>query len=380
MSRYSLSEEYSKIYSNKFDTLSYNNLRFLDLMLDEDIEQVMESLYWEFRDYGNSSDEAFSILESSLEDEVLSESLEYICEMNPYASAGSEAARAYNKYVSKNKKTAEQKSKWDSRKARVTGAVRKVKGDVKAGVANLAKSAQSNISSARKSGMAQLTRLVRGARKVGGAVASKTRELASSAREGGRKVAAATRAGAQAFKQELSRKPAPQMKALPAAGQTSASSRRNRVATASRGTQVINTATQPAYRKPGAPVRGLLPSASVGAAQRASEQERSQARRNRVATATAGTSRSSKGSRFAAPGGRLSSQRSRTGRREAAGRFAKKAGVSENFEYLLSIIAEDLVNEGYADTFEDALIIFENLSDSIVESTLQEYADYYLTE
>ena len=58
----------------------------------------------------------------------------------------------------------------------------------------------------------------------------------------------------------------------------------------------------------------------------------------------------------------------------------RKSNLSDDFKYLLSIIAEDLVNEGYADTFEDALIIFENLSDSIVESTLQEYADYYLTE
>jgi hypothetical protein len=370
MSKYSLSEEYSKIYSNKFDTVSYNNLRFLDLMLDEDIEQVMESLYWEFRDYGNSSDEAFSILESSLEDEVLSESLEYICD-DYYASAylGDKKAK---EYIGARAKQYRAKAKWDSRKARVTGAVRKVKGDIKATVArvaNLAKSAQSNISSARKSGMAQLTKLVRGASTVGNIVASNTKKLASSAKEGGRRVAsntkklassakeggrrvasntkklassakeggrrvaAATGAGLQAFKKELSRKPTPQMKAPSAAGQINGASQENRVATTS------------ARSNQRASISSTIP-------RKKSKIPKSVTRENIPF---------------------LLSQKAKLARQ-------RKSNLSDDFKYLLSIIAEDLVNEGYADTFEDALIIFENLSDSIVESTLQEYADYYLTE
>lgn len=375
MSRYSLSEEYSQIYSKKFDTNLYDNLRFVDQMMDEDIEYVMESLYWEFRDYGSSSDESFEILESTLTEDSLNESLEYIYEMNPYASAGSKAAQEYNKYVNANRaaakkeaakkaKTAEQKAKFEARKARITGGLRRVKRGIESGAQNLAGKVQSGLSSARKGAMAQLTKLVRGARSIGSAAKSATKSAVSSAVSGAQKVGSATKAGVQAFKKEL---------------KTPTSREDNRrmgrfkqpeqVPDISRRMAAMSKLSKAAAGTSGGPTRY---STSSGLATRA------QLAAQRAQKAAAGTQ--SKGTRFAGPGGVVSSKKAQSGRREAAARFAKKAGLSDDFAYLLGIIAEDLVTEGYADTIEDALVIFENLSENIIETTINEYADYYLEE
>lgn len=74
MSRYNLTEAYSEIYNpQKVDEL-FDNLRFIDYMLDEDIQEVVESLFWELRDYGNTIDESFELLSYAASDEVICES------------------------------------------------------------------------------------------------------------------------------------------------------------------------------------------------------------------------------------------------------------------------------------------------------------------
>lgn len=80
MSRYNLSEAYAELYSNKLNEDIDDNLRFIDYMQDEDIQEVVESLYWEFRDYGYTSDGAFDVLKEAASDEVLTESVDYLCE------------------------------------------------------------------------------------------------------------------------------------------------------------------------------------------------------------------------------------------------------------------------------------------------------------
>lgn len=374
MSRYSLSEEYSQIYSKKFDTNLYDNLRFVDQMMDEDIEYVMESLYWEFRDYGSSSDESFEILESTLTEDSLNESLEYIYEAKRYnpdlearKQAGAKIRAAASSAAAKRAKTAEQKAKFEARKARITGGLRRVKSEIKSGSQKFAGKVQSGLTSARKGAMAQLTRLVRGARSIG-----------SAAKSGAERVGSATRAGVQAFKKEFksgtprkdntemggSRKVpdiSRRMAALPS-GKTMA-------ALPSREMMAKSKLSRAAAKTSEGPTRY---STSSGLATRA------QLAAQRAQKAAAGTQ--SRGTRFAGPGGVVSSKKAQSGRREAAARFAKKAGLSDDFAYLLGIIAEDLVTEGYADTIEDALVIFENLSENIIETTINEYADYYLEE
>jgi hypothetical protein len=74
MSRYQLSEAYSEIYDYRKIEESFDNLRFVDYLLPEHIEEVIEELVWEFRDYGNTLQESFEMIDYALEDQVICES------------------------------------------------------------------------------------------------------------------------------------------------------------------------------------------------------------------------------------------------------------------------------------------------------------------
>lgn len=347
MYRYNLSEEYSQIYSNKFDANSYDNLRFVDYMQDEDIEYVMESLYWEFRDYGNSSDESLDVLKRSLSEDIVNETLDFLAEevnkgaaqylaysskrkMEPVLA--SKKAAADTKAASeKAAADAARRAKFEARRARVTGAINRVKTKIGSGLNRFRTNVNqvgSNINSARKSGMAQLSKLVRSARTKVGDTATSVKRVGSAAK-----------AGVRTFKKEMAKGSSREM--------AKGSSREDRGMGRFKQPQEV-----PSLRRTMA--------------------------MSKLQKAAAGTS--SAGVRFAAPGGTLSSKRAKTGKREAAAKFAKKLGLSDDFAYLLGIIMEDLMNEGYADTIEDAFAVFENLSDNIIETTINEYADYYLSE
>jgi hypothetical protein len=60
----------------------------------------------------------------------------------------------------------------------------------------------------------------------------------------------------------------------------------------------------------------------------------------------------------------------------STGRGVKKRSVAEDFELLASYILEDLINEGYAETFEEAFEVLESFSDYEVG----ELAENYLSE
>jgi hypothetical protein len=132
MSRYQLSEAYSEIYDYRKIEESFDNLRFVDYLLPEHIEEVIEELVWEFRDYGNTLQESFEMIDYALEDQVICESYDELIadvlyEANPYAPAGSKEARAYQKYTSASKKEAESKQRRDVRRERIKGVARTVK-------------------------------------------------------------------------------------------------------------------------------------------------------------------------------------------------------------------------------------------------------------
>ena len=74
MTKYALTEAYSEIYNPRNVEDIFDNLRFVDSMLDEDIQEVIEELVWEFRDYGNTLDEAFDILHYAVQPQVITES------------------------------------------------------------------------------------------------------------------------------------------------------------------------------------------------------------------------------------------------------------------------------------------------------------------
>ena len=73
---YNLTEAYSEIYDHRKVEDLFDNLRFVDYLQDEDIQEVVEELVWEFRDYGNTLEESFDIIEYSLQDQVICESYE----------------------------------------------------------------------------------------------------------------------------------------------------------------------------------------------------------------------------------------------------------------------------------------------------------------
>ena len=82
MSRYQLTEAYGELYNARLTEESfYDNLRFVDYLQQEQIEEVMESLIWEFMDYGDTLDEAVGTLKNIFtDDEIIFESLELINE------------------------------------------------------------------------------------------------------------------------------------------------------------------------------------------------------------------------------------------------------------------------------------------------------------
>lgn len=76
MSRYYLTEAYGDLYNpRKADETFYRNLKFVDYLQTEEIEEVMESLLWEFMDYGNTLDESYDLIEGVFSDDILEEVL-----------------------------------------------------------------------------------------------------------------------------------------------------------------------------------------------------------------------------------------------------------------------------------------------------------------
>jgi hypothetical protein len=109
--------------------------------------------------------------------------------------------------------------------------------------------------------------------------------------------------------------------------------------------------------------KAALPSAEMNKRRRSAEQKKAAAAAGRVPGET----------RVGAPAGTFKTKKSR---REAT-KMMKRLGVSPeqvgesiDFELLAQYIMEDFINEGYADTYEEALEILENLSEgSILELT-----------
>jgi hypothetical protein len=126
MSGYHLSEAYSNLYNSRQGEDFSDNLRFIDYMLDEDIEEVVESLFWEFRDYGNSIDESIDLLRSSTSTEVINESLDFLTE----ARYTDKQLKMRADFKAKQQKDTEsvtagkdKKIRQDKRKARIDGAI-----------------------------------------------------------------------------------------------------------------------------------------------------------------------------------------------------------------------------------------------------------------
>ena len=107
-------------------------------------------------------------------------------------------------------------------------------------------------------------------------------------------------------------------------------------------------------------------------------QERIKKAREKLKKAAKGSP--SRGVRFATSGGKVASKVMRSGRdasderQKAAKKFAKKAGISDSFEYLLGEIFEDMIVEGYVDDYETASCVLESLTDDDFDYVCEAYS------
>lgn len=441
MSRYQLTEAYTEIYNHRKIEESFDNLRFIDYMLDEDIEEVIESLVWEFRDYGNTLSESFDLLSYSASDQVICESYDQLIEdiLNEatvtYGRGDVLAQQAASKKLAKKSgqtvsgrvaaETEQQtKQRREARRARVDGAISRVKsamagakggmGRAAKALGGAAKQAGSAVGGLAQKGKALLGSLLRkgasyagkGLTSAGRAIEKRGQEASQSGLEA-RRAGRETRSGQMSLvfepstkekvgekgstvgrtvrrvgvalqrmgrdkKQTPESKPeAPKMKALPAARpetETRRAAVQRKLDTASKGSTGTETRT-------GSPAARLaLPAKTSGqpAVQRTVSSRKREAAA-KLQKATAGTQ--ARGTRFAGPGATLSPTRTRTGYQERLSKFAKQLN-KEDYEALIDFIIEDIIETGYASSINEALDLFEELS----ENTLVDIALEYLID
>ena len=344
MSAYFLSEAYQTVYKQSLTEDFNDNLRFVDYMLEEDIEAVVESLFWELQDYGCTAEEAFEALTEAASSDVIMESYEIISEVrNPEVRAIARQKKQEARAAQRQQRAAELRS--DKRASRVQGGIRRLKAawsGAKAGfgMANRAMSSVAgNVNQARKEGQAKLTSLLRtGAdriRKIGSDLSGETRrqrELRSDVRKNIRNVRAANRAAElDKFNRQVAaelRAPGPNISRRPSAP----SSSERRYPSEPSGQTTLFTS----------PLKGK--SAGVD-----------------VKVPPSGMK----------PYGKRKSAKplERTRQTTLLNRFREEVDQ----ELLIQYIAEDIVNSGYANNVEDALYIIENLSENVLYEITQEY-------
>jgi hypothetical protein len=239
-------------------------------------------------------------------------------------------------------------------------------------------------------------RASKGAYEAGSAVsgsAERTREKISSATQKVKgflgKIGRAVKAGAKAAKKEFSGEAGREAEARTTGRELRRAARRQ--ASASRGRDTSEFSTTKKAEKPSDPWRGsetkpsarpsvttksvkALSGSSVrGELPPAKDSDRRQAAKAKLAKAAAGST--AKGIRFAGERvGQLASQRAHTGHQSALEKFRKKSGISEDLlNDILNSIFEDMIYEGYVDTYENALYVVETLSETDIEEIVESY-------
>ena len=350
MSRYQLSEAYASLYSPRLQEDFDDNLRFIDYMLDEDIEEVVESLFWEFRDYGHSIDESIDLLRASASSQVINESLEMLSEARYTARQMQDRAAFRAKQQSDTEATSrstDAKIRQDHRKARIDGAISRVKAAWKGAAGGLGRAAK-----AVRSGVSKAGEFVSQQREAGKA------KLQKLMRTGSAKVERA--------KRDITGETA-RTKTLRSRQRYDSNKERRAEATKS---AVGNAFSEPEKKKP----QAALPPA------RERQDSRRAAALEKIKKAAEGSA--NKGIAFSGPGGTSIAQsakgKQQTAMRAASGqkrqaRKAKPTMQTNSYEALLDTIIEDLIYEGYASDEHDALNIINSLNEDTLQDITQEY-------
>lgn len=204
---YYLSEAYSDLYNPRVDSSFDDNLRFIDFMQDEDIQEVVESVFWEICDYGSTLEEAYDILEEATSLEVINEAYEsiaydFLSEARSDVIARQRAAQAA---LQQQKQRLQSDQRREARRARVTGVVKGIRKRIDGGISRVQaamdgarggigraqmaiapknKSVASRVSSAVTGGKARLGQLLRrGVRAVSGVLGGVGRSVQRSGQQ-----------------------------------------------------------------------------------------------------------------------------------------------------------------------------------------------------
>lgn len=397
---YYLSEAYEELYNPRVDSNFDDNLRFIDFMQDHEIEEVVESVFWELRDYGNSLEEAIETLQFAVSEDVICEAyddinlenLDEAAVLNPYAPAGSKDAARYRKYTSASKKSADQKMRMDARLARVKGAVkRRVDGAisrVKSGIAGArggmgraTKALGGTISKAGQEGKARLGQLLRrGVKNVGKFVGSAGKAVQKAGERSSTSGLASRKAGRMGsggqmelvFEPTTREKTGGKMSALGKGVRKAGAAIRQMGRTKSSGMSRTDYDQRKAARGNAArsSVGNAFDGSSSASAGRPMTPRRQEALEKLQKAAEGKTAR---GVRFVAPTGQASATRSHTDIRGRAGKFAAKAAALREYEEILDSILDALIEENYASDYDTALHIFTNLSENVISEIAEDF-------
>lgn len=397
MSQYILTEAYSELYNPRLTTPQYyDNLRFVDNLTQPQIQEVMESLIWEFMDYGDTLDEAVNTLQEVFREdsEILSESLDFLCE----GRAG-ERRMAQRKETRERQKVESEKTSAEreanlktfakraadtarrSRRAEWSAMIRGALSGAKRNVMGALKGAQKKVTDARsklaakgssaalraQAALYKVGRMGRGA--VKGAIAGARSEYntpskAPSSRIPGRQQTQQLRAAA--------RKEMGDVFAEPSKPSTSKIELLRAAAKASKARVPKEGRTihgGPAPKPPGLPkskTEDPWNSPTVFKLKPKSTKVKDVTKAKPALPASGKSSGSTKGGRVL-----TASQR-----RMKNVALSRRLGEDIDFNTLTQYMIEDLINEGYVDTEEDALFILDNMN----EETLTELAEAYLED
>jgi hypothetical protein len=425
MSLYSLTEAYSEIYDHRKVEDLFDNLRFVDYMQDGDIEQVVEELVWEFRDYGNTLDESFEMLSFASTDEVICESYDELIEdilteatvtkgsqRSQYAgsaqdrvtsgrgdimaqqSAAKKLARKSGKAVAAGL-DAESKQRMSARAARVGNAISKVKSKLSGPISSVKQSISGSaggLGRATKAmggkvvekGKAMLKSILRrggkaiyGAGKAiegSGRAASAAPATTRTAKVGRTTVTTTTEPGGSK-RQAVGRAVRKVGVALQRKAGKKDEPKMSRADYESRKSERTTSAKKEvgdAFAKP-KPMLALPAKTSGQPAVQRTVSARKQEAAKKIAKAAEGST--ARGTRFSGPGARLSSQRTKTGYKERLAKFASQLS-EQDYNTLVDYILEDMISEGYASDVLEALDLFESLTeDSVIDIALDYFND-----
>jgi hypothetical protein len=360
MSKYQLTEAYGELYNQRLTEASfYDNLRFVDYLQQEEIEEVMESLIWEFMDYGDSLDEAVDTLESIFEDEdILSESIDFL----------TEATRAGDARMAQRRATRERQSAESSR----TSAEKE---------ANTRDFARRDADSAARARRAARASMVRGAlsgakRSVKGALSSVNKQI----RDKKTQLKQGFSTAGDKAKAALSR--------VARGGRRAMNAVKGGVQGAKIGAQVGYNYPLPTSKER-APVRMRMQNRKDNAKAAVGEPFAKPPARTVVGSYPGKTSTvvGTYPGRTQPPAPPKAPAKPRTfGSAKSRARMAKTSGAYEaakqklnasvDYDLLTQYMIEDLINEGYAESELQAVSILEDMT----EQNLNEFANLYLQD